>query len=149
MPPIVNTDKEANVSAEENKRIAREFFERIWNQGDEAAIDEFIPEHAKGNDPDFGAGREGFRKQWRQWRTAFPDLQFEIVDLVAEGDKVLTRWTLTGTHQGEFLGAAPTGNKIKVEGMSLDRIEDGLVAEGFDGWDNLGFRKQLGLTTIE
>lgn len=133
------------MSAEENKRIAREFFERIWNQGDESAIDEFIPLNAKGNDPDFGAGREGFKAQWRQWRTAFPDLHFEIVDLVAEGDKVLTRWTLTGTHRGEFLGAAGTGNKIKVEGMSLDRIEDGLVAEGFDGWDNYGFRKQLGL----
>jgi steroid delta-isomerase-like uncharacterized protein len=133
------------VSAEENRRIAREFFERIWNQGDESAIDEFIPLNAQGNDPDFGAGREGFKAQWRKWREAFPDLHFEIVELVAERDKVLTRWTLTGTHQGEFLGAPPTGNRIKVEGMSLDRIEDGLVAEGFDGWDNLGFRKQLGL----
>jgi predicted ester cyclase len=64
---------------------------------------------------------------------------------VAEGDKVLTRWTLTGTHSGEFLGASPTGNKISVEGMSLDRIEHGLVAEGFDGWDQIGFRRQLGL----
>jgi steroid delta-isomerase-like uncharacterized protein len=133
------------VSAEENKRIAREFFERIWNQGDESAIDQFIPLNAKGNDPDFGVGREGFKAQWRQWRTAFPDLHFEVIDLVAEGDKVLTRWTLTGTHEGEFLGAPSAGNKIKVEGMSLDRIEDGLVAEGFDGWDNYGFRKQLGL----
>ena len=137
------------MSAEENKRIAREFFERIWNQGDESAIDQFIPENAKGNDADFGSGREGFKNQWRQWRAAFPDLHFEIVDLVAEGDKVLTRWTFTGTHQGEFLGAPATGNRITVEGMSLDRIEDGLVAEGFDGWDNLGFRRQLGLTTID
>ena len=134
------------MSADENKRIAREFFERIWNQGDESAIDQFIPLNAAGNDPDFGQGREGFRKQWKQWRTAFPDLNFEIVDLVAEGDKVLTRWVLTGTHQGEFLGYAPTGNKIRVQGMSLDRIEDGLVAEGFDGWDNFGFRQQLGMT---
>jgi steroid delta-isomerase-like uncharacterized protein len=133
------------VSADENKRIAREFFERIWNQGDESAIDQFIPLNAQGNDPDFGAGREGFKAQWRQWRTAFPDLHFEVIDLIAEGDKVLTRWTLTGTHRGEFLGAPGTGNAIKVEGMSLDRIEDGLVAEGFDGWDNYGFRKQLGL----
>jgi predicted ester cyclase len=133
------------VSAEENKRLAAAFFERIWNQGDESAIDEFIPVNAAGNDPDFGSGREGFRAQWRKWRVAFPDLHFECTDFVAEGDKVLTRWTLTGTHMGEFLGAAPTGKKIKVEGMSLDRIENGLVAEGFDGWDNLGFRQQLGL----
>src|SRR3954451_12477712 len=130
-------------SAEETKRLATAFFERIWNNKEEAAIDEFIPADAKGNDADFGSGREGFRRQWRQWHTAFPDLHFEIVDMIAEENKVLTRWTLTGTHQGEFLGAPGSGNKIKVEGMSFDTITDGLVAEGFDGWDNLGFRKQL------
>lgn len=133
------------MSAEKNKEIARVFFERIWNNKDEAAIDEFIPENAAGNDADFGSGREGFRAQWKQWHTAFPDLHFEIVDLVAEGDKVLTRWVLTATHAGEFLGYPGTGNKIKVQGMSLDRIDEaGMVAEGFDGWDNLGFRQQLG-----
>lgn len=131
--------------AEDNKRIAREFFERIWNQWDESAIDQFIPENAGGNDPDFGQGREGFRAQWKKWRAAFPDLHFECKEFVAEGDKVLTRWTMTGTHSGEFLGAPATGNKISVEGMSLDRIENGLVAEGFDGWDNIGFRRQLGI----
>jgi steroid delta-isomerase-like uncharacterized protein len=130
---------------EQSKQAARDFFEQIWNQKDESAIDRFIPENAKGNDPDFGSGREGFRRQWRQWIAAFPDLHFEVVDLIAEGDKVLTRWVLTGTHQGEYLGAPPTGRQIRVEGMSLDRIENGMVAEGFDGWDNYGFRKQLGL----
>jgi predicted ester cyclase len=137
--------KADGVQAEESKRLAREFFEQIWNQKDESAIDRFIPEEAGGNDPDFGAGCEGFRRQWRQWIAAFPDLHFEMVDLVAEGDKVLTRWVLTGTHSGEFLGAPPTGRMVRVEGMSLDRVEDGMVVEGFDGWDNYGFRKQLGL----
>lgn len=131
--------------AETNKRLARAFFEEIWNQGDETAIDRYIPLDAKGNDPDFGSGREGFKDQWRKWRMAFPDLHFDIVDLVAEGDKVLTRWVLTGTHQGEFLGIPATGRSIRVAGMSLDRIEDGLVAEGFDGWDALGMRQQLGV----
>jgi len=133
------------VTVERNKELARAFFEQIWNQQDEAAIDRFIPVDAQGNDPDFGAGREGFRKQWRQWIEAFPDLHFEVVELVAEGDKVLTRWVLTGTHQGEYLGMPPAGKQIRVEGMSLDRIQNGMVVEGFDGWDNYGFRKQLGL----
>ncbi len=131
--------------SETNKDLTRAFFEQIWNVKRESAIAEFIPENAQGNDPDFGAGREGFRAQWKQWIEAFPDLHFEIVDLISEGDKVLTRWVLTGTHTGEFMGAAGTGNAIKVEGMSLDRIEGGMVVEGFDGWDNYGFRKQLGL----
>lgn len=133
------------MSNEENKQIARTFFEEIWNQKDESAIDRYIPENAGGNDADFGQGREGFRKQWKQWVAAFPDLNFEVVDLISEGDKVLTRWVLTGTFEGELLGAKGDGRQIRVEGMSLDRIENGWVAEGFDGWDNYGFRKQLGV----
>jgi steroid delta-isomerase-like uncharacterized protein len=133
------------VSIGENKELARRFFQEIWNEGREEAIDHFIAESAAGNDPDFGAGREAFRAQWRQWRAAFPDLHFAIEDIVAEGDKVVTRWTLTGTHQGEFMGIPATGRSISVTGMSLDRIENGMVAEGFDGWDALGLRRQLGV----
>ncbi|HEU0116488.1 MAG TPA: ester cyclase, partial [Thermomicrobiales bacterium] len=77
------------MSLEANKECVRQFFQRIWNDGDEAAIDEFIAEEAAGNDPDFGVGREGFRRQWRQWRDAFPDLHFEVEELVAEGDTVV------------------------------------------------------------
>jgi steroid delta-isomerase-like uncharacterized protein len=131
-------------TAETNKALAREFFEEVWNRGDEAAIERFIAPNAAGNDADFGAGREAFRAQWRKWRAAFPDLHFEVVDLVAEGDKVVTRWRLTGTHSAEFLGIPATGRRIDVEGMSLDRIADGMIAEGCDGWDNYGVRVQLG-----
>lgn len=137
------------MSVAANKELARRFFEEVWNQGEEEAIDRYVAADARGNDPDFGTGREAFRAQWRKWRAAFPDLHFEIVDLVAEGDKVVTRWVLTGTHQGEFLGIAPTGRRIRVEGMSLDRIENGQIKEGFDGWDALGLRQQLGAMPAE
>jgi steroid delta-isomerase-like uncharacterized protein len=131
---------------EANKELAREFFRQIWNEKDESAIDRMVVENAAGNDPDFGAGREAFRKQWREWHAAFPDLHFEIVDLIAEGNKVLTRWILTGTHTGApFLGKEASGNAMRVEGMSLDRIENGMVQEGCDGWDALGMRRQLGI----
>jgi len=132
------------MSVEVNKMLARRFFQEIWNEGQEAAIDRYIPEFAAGNDPGFGSGREGFRRQWKKWRAAFPDLHFAIDDLIGEGDQVLTRWTLTGTHQGEFMGIPATGRRVAVSGMSLDRIEDGMVVEGFDGWDALGLRRQLG-----
>jgi steroid delta-isomerase-like uncharacterized protein len=131
-------------TAATNKALARAFFDEVWNQGDEAAIDRYIAPNAAGNDADFGAGREAFRAQWRKWRAAFPDLHFEVVDLVAEDDKVVTRWRLTGTHSAEFLGIPATGRRIDVEGMSLDRIENGMIAEGCDGWDNYGVRVQLG-----
>lgn len=133
------------MSIEQNKQLARIFFEEIWNQKDESAIDRYVALNAAGNDADFGKGREDFRAHWKQWIAAFPDLHFEIVDLISEGDKVLTRWVLTGTFEGELLGAQGDGRKIRVDGMSLDRIENGIVAEGFDGWDNYGFRQQLGV----
>ncbi|HEX5500479.1 MAG TPA: ester cyclase [Thermomicrobiales bacterium] len=132
------------MSLEANKECIRQFFQRIWNEGEEAAIDEFIAEEAAGNDPDFGIGREGFRRQWRQWRAAFPDLHFAVEELVAEGDTVVSRWTLTGTHRGEFMGIPATGRAIRIGGMSLDHLRDGKLVAGFDGWDALGLRRQLG-----
>lgn len=134
------------MSADINRELARRFFEEVWNNRDEAAIDRYIKEDAAGNDPDFGAGREMFRRQWRQWQAAFPDLHFAVEEIVAEGDTVVARWTLTGTHTGaDFLGLPASGRRINVAGMSLDRIEDGMIASGFDGWDALGLRRQLGL----
>ena len=130
---------------EKNKELARQFFEQIWNQGDESAIDRFIAEDAAGNDPKFGVGRESFRLQWRKWRAAFPDINFAVEEIVAEGEIVVTRWRLTGTHLGEYLGKEATGNKVDVDGVSIDRIKNGMVVSGFDAWDSLGFREQIGL----
>lgn len=134
------------MSADENRELARRFFEEVWNERDELAIDRYIAEDAAGNDPTFGAGREAFRKQWRAWQAAFPDLHFAVEEIVAEGHVVVTRWTLTGTHSGaDFEGTPASGAAIKVGGMSLDHIRDGMIASGFDGWDELGFRRQLGV----
>jgi len=132
-------------SIEINRELAKQFFEQIWNQGDESAIDRFIAENAAGNDPKFGVGRESFRLQWRKWRQAFPDIHFAVEEIIAEGNTVVTRWRLTDTHLGEYLGEAVTGNKVDVDGVSIDRIENGMVVSGLDAWDSLGFREQIGL----
>jgi steroid delta-isomerase-like uncharacterized protein len=137
------------VSTEANKALIREFFEVVWNQGREEAIDRFIAENAGGNDPDFGIGREGFKTQWRKWREAFPDMRFEIEEIIAEGNTVVARWTLTGTQTGPFLGIPATGGAIRVGGMSMDHLENGVLVSGFDGWDNLGFRQQLGVIPVD
>jgi len=130
---------------EKNKELARQFFEQIWNQGDESAIDRFIAEYASGNDPKFGLGRESFRVQWRAWRKAFPDIHFLVQEIIAEGNTVVTRWHLTGTHMGEYLGKPATGVKVAVDGVSIDRIENNMVVSGFDAWDSLAFREQIGV----
>ena len=101
---------------------------------------------AAGNDPKFGVGRESFREQWKKWQAAFPDLHFDVQEVIVEGNRVVSRWHLTGTHTGaEFLGQAATGNKVSVDGVSIDTIKDGIVLDGFDAWDSLGFRQQLGI----
>ena len=123
--------------------LARAFFDEVWNAGDESAIDRYIAEDAAGNDPTFGAGREGFRQQWRQWQAAFTDLHFAVEEVVAEDDRVVTRWTLTGRQTGAFLGIPATGRAVSVGGMSLDTVRDGKLVAGFDAWDELGLRRQL------
>ena len=124
--------------------LARRFFEEVWNQGDESAIDRYIAEDAGGNDATFGIGREGFRAQWRQWRAAFEGLHFAVEETVAEGDRVVTRWTLTGRQTGPFLGIPATGRTVSVGGMSLDTVRGGVLVAGVDAWDELGLRRQLG-----
>ena len=71
-------------SLEENRQAAADFFEQIWNQRDESAIDRFIALDAAGNDPKFGVGRESFRAQWKIWQAAFPDLHFDVREILAE-----------------------------------------------------------------
>ena len=134
---------------ENNKVLARAFFEEIWNKGDESAIDRFIAKDAAGNDPKFGVGRESFRIQWKKWRIAFPDINFAIEELVAEGNTVVSRWKLTGTHLGEYLGHPGTGKKINIDGVSIDRIENNIVTSGFDAWDSLTLRQQLGIALTD
>ena len=79
-------------------------------------------------------------------RIAFPDLHFTVEDMIAEDDKVVTRMMLTGTHQGEFMGVAATGQPIKVTGIRIHRLEENRIVEGKDWgeWDALGMLKQLG-----
>ena len=134
------------MTLENNRHSAYDFFDQIWNKKDESAIDRFIAIDAAGNDPKFGVGRESFREQWKKWHAAFPDLHFDVREVIVEGNRVVSRWHLTGTHTGaEYLGQSATGNTFAVDGVSIDTIKDGIVLDGFDAWDSLGFRQQLGI----
>jgi predicted ester cyclase len=88
-------------------------------------------------------GRESFRLQWRKWRNAFPDINFAVEEIIAEGNTVVTRWHLTGTHKGEYLGQPATGNKVAVDGVSIDRIENRMIVSGFDAWDSSSLMIQI------
>jgi predicted ester cyclase len=136
--------------SEANRQAAKDFFEEIWNKKMESSINKFIAVDAAGNDPKFGVGRESFRAQWKKWIAAFPDLHFKVEEVIVEGSRVVTRWHLTGTHTGaDYLGVKAKGTKIAVDGVSIDTIENGVVLSGFDAWDSLLFRQQLGLIPLD
>ena len=93
-------------------------------------------------------GRDGLKKVITMYRSAFPDLQFTIEDQIAEGDKVVTRWVGTGTHQGDDLGFAASGNAVHFNGMTIGRIENGKLVEGWNVFDQLGMLQQCGVVNL-
>ena len=136
------------MSIEENKAIARRFFEEVWNSGNLAVADELLAPniifHLPGKSEGVIGDRESYKQVVRRNRTAFPDLQEEIEDIIAEGDRVVARWLWQGTHQGEWHGNAPTGKKFTYGGITILRIADGKIVEDWFYSELLGLQQQLG-----
>jgi steroid delta-isomerase-like uncharacterized protein len=88
---------------------------------------------------------EGVRQTITMFLTAFPDLNLTLEDIIAEGDKVVVRWTMRGTHQGASLGMPPTGKQFTLPGISLLRLDGGMAAETWVSYDQLAMLQQLGL----
>ncbi|MER7170261.1 ester cyclase [Streptomyces mesophilus] len=132
-----------------NKEVFRRFHD-VVNSRDADAIDKTIQEHV---DPEvvFHApvptelpGLEAFRRVWPTLLRAFPDIQVHIEDLIAEGDKVVARNTVTGTHLGDYRGLAPTGRPVRYDEIFVFRFVDGRIAEAWGVVDVLGQLRQLG-----
>lgn len=134
--------------SEANKEIARREIKELLEGGDPAALDELIGEDYVSYDPALPEpvrGRDGLRALAEGYREAFGGLNVRVEDQVAEGDKVVTRWTATGSHDGELFGVAPTGKHLEVTGISIERLKDGRVVEDWTNWDALGLMRQLGV----
>jgi len=132
------------MSAEENKALAR----RAWENMDEPdIIDEVYAPDVVWHEPDQDIqGTEQAKQFIAMYKTAFPDLNATVEDVIAEGDKVVTRVTLRGTHQGEIEEfGPPTGRQIESKGITISRIEGGKIVEDWDSYDNLSVMQQLGL----
>jgi steroid delta-isomerase-like uncharacterized protein len=126
------------VSAEEdNKALVREFFEEAWGNGNMAAVDEFMAadyvEHPRPST--LPPGTEGLKQLIDAYRTAFPDLKMTLEHIFAEGEMVAFRWSVSGTHMGDWLGVPPTGNHVAATGITLFRIAGGKVVEGWTSID--------------
>jgi len=134
------------MSAHENKALARRGIEEVFGRGNLAVADEVYANDFVGHSPpDEIKGHEAIKQFASMWRSAFPDLQFTIEDQIAEGDKVVTRWTARGTHEGELQGIAPTGKQVTMSGITVSRIAGGRIVEGWTNRDALGMLVQLGV----
>ena len=132
--------------SEENKAIVRRFIDEVINKGDLGVIDELVSPSMVDHSapPGLPSGPEGTKQMLTMFRTAFPDLNGTLQGLLAEGDKVAVRYTTRGTHQGDFTGIAATGKQVTIEGIEIDRIEDGKVVEHWESMDMMALMQQLG-----
>ena len=122
---------------EKHKALVRRFHEEVWNEGNVAAVDEFMgAEYVDYAIPSgLPPGTEGLKQAITTYRTAFPDLKATVDDIFAEGDRVAYRWSTRGTHLGDWLGIPPTGNHMAATGISIFRIAGGKVVEGWTSMD--------------
>ncbi len=138
-------------ASEEAKEIIRRWNEEGWSGGKYELAHEIISPnmqvHGAGGQA-VGMGPDGLIDLIRTWRTAFPDGRMEIDDLIVEGDTVAIRNTWYGTHEAEFYGVPPSGKKVAVTSVGLDRVQDGLVTEGWGELDMVGMMQQMGALPV-
>ena len=134
------------MSIEENKATFRRWFEETWNKGNMDVTDELTsPDftlHAAGP---MAPGFEGFKQSVDQWLTGFPGGRMTIDDLFAEEDRVIARWTASGTHSGELFGIPPTGKQVSFMGITIYRLADDKIAEAWGEVDTFSMMQQLGV----
>jgi len=136
------------MSTDENKALARRIIEEAWNQGNMDAVDELMASDYAGHHslvPTQPPSRELYKQFIVRTRAAFPDMHATIEDQIAEGDLVVTRWSVQGTHQGTFRGHSPTGKGMIVTGIIIERFVNGKAVEGWMEMDTLGQMQQLGV----
>lgn len=139
-------------SAEELEAVVRRFYGELWNGRRLEVADEIIAPGCVTHQLQSGAeaagaarGPEAVRRHVAEWLAGFPDLRFEVEQLVVGRDRVVSQSVMTGTHAGAWLGVAPTGRRVSVRLVVTQRIEGGRIAEDWVMVEALGFFQQLGL----
>ena len=134
------------MSTEQNKAIRRQAYEAV-NQKNLDALDEMIASDIINHSarPGQTPGLEGVKQLFSSLHAAFSDFHIDVEDMIAEGDKVVARVRASGTHQGEFMGIAPTGNRVEFSAIDISRIAEGKIVEHWSNSDQLGMMRQLGV----
>jgi steroid delta-isomerase-like uncharacterized protein len=135
------------MSAEQLKAAAQNFVEKGLNQKDPSAFEAYfspeLTDHAL--PPGLPSGLEGRKMFGSALVAAFPDLHVEVEDLVTDGGKVVTRYSVHGTHKAELMGIPPTGRQVSIGGIAIDRFENGRSIEHWEYYDQMGMMQQLGV----
>ena len=130
---------------ENNKAFTHQFLEELFNKRNLAIVDALcvtnVIDHHPGHET---SDTEALKRSAGMYLAAFPDLHFTFDDFIAEGDKVVVRWTSSGTQQGELMGIPPTGKKFSATGIDIYRFEGGKIVEHWLESDVLGLLQQLG-----
>lgn len=135
------------VTAIDTKALVHRYFEECWTQGNLALLDQLVDANVVSHDVNNPGcdGIEGQKRLITTYRTAFPDMIFDIESLMAEGDTAACRWIAQGTNQGILQGVPPTGKRATVPGLSIIRTAGGKIVESWTSWDRLDALQQLGI----
>lgn len=139
------------MSTKKNKALIREFYEEFYNRRNLRVIDDLFSEDYVHHLPDvrgYAMDFQEFRKRQLEFSMAFPDCKKDIEDQVAEEDKVVTRSIMRGTHTGNLPNIPATEKKIEVRSITIDRIKDGRIVEGWESYDSLGMMQQLEVVSM-
>lgn len=137
------------MSADKNMQLMRRWFQEVWNEGRVQTIHDLLSPDGvatgqRGAEVEI-RGPEEFAKFVGEIRGAFPDIKVKVEDIFAADDRVVLRWSATMTHTGDHLGLPATGRNVRTRGITIARIVDGKIVEGWDNWDQLGMLEQIGV----
>lgn len=135
------------MSAEDNKALVRRFHEDGWNKHNPAVVDEiYAADYVDRSPATIGIAptREGLKEFMRMYLRGFPDAHITVEDQLVEGDRVVTRWTASGTQTGELMDMPPSGKTVTITGMQIDRLAGGKIVESWVSFDQLAMLQQLG-----
>ena len=139
--------------SEENKQKVRRLFAEAWDQGNMSVIDEVLHPDFVHYDPNSEAGEvrgaDAFKGEIEYFRRALAGLTHTVEDQVAEGDKVVTRWKASGTHQGDFFGVPASGERVEMSGMEINRFDQsGKIVEAWSEYHLHGAMRQIGAIPV-
>lgn len=136
------------MSAEENIALMTRWYREVWRERKNDTVHELLASDARlrgqaGPEQEIRGPKE-FVEFAERIRNAFPDTEIAVEDIFAIDDKVVARWIATGTHMGDGLGVPPSGRRVRISGITIARVMNGKIVEGWDNWDRLGMLEQIG-----